>query len=61
MKAIVDEWPGILVTQAKVSLQAIGLATQLPKIKEQYECLIKLAETMESSKYTIKEAVQGIP
>ena len=33
---------GILVTQAKVSLQKSGLAGQLLKIKDQYECLVKL-------------------
>ena len=51
---------GVLVTQAKVSLQKSGLASQLLKIKDQYECLIKLKEKMESAKYTIKEAVQTI-
>ena len=51
---------GILVTQAKVSLQKSGLAGQLLKIKDQYECLVNLTENMESAKYTIKEAVQAI-
>ena len=51
---------GILVTQAKVSLQKSGLAGQLLIIKDQYECLVKLIEKMESTKYTIKEAVQAI-
>ena len=51
---------GILVTQAKVSLQKSGLAGQLLKIKDQYKCLVKLIEKMESAKYTIKEAVQAI-
>ena len=51
---------GSLVTQAKVSLQKSGLAGQLLKIKDRYECLVKLIEKMESSKYTIKEAVQAI-
>ena len=51
---------GILVTQAKVSLQKSGLAGQLLKIKNQYECLVKLIEKMDSAKYTIKEAVQEI-
>ena len=51
---------GVSVTQAKVSLQTTGLASQLLKIKDQYECLVKLIETKESAKYTIKEAVQAI-
>ena len=50
----------ILVTQAKVSLQKSGLTGQLLKIKDQYECLVKHIEKMESAKYTIKEAVQAI-
>ena len=54
------EWSGILVTQAKVSLQTTGLSTQLLKIQYQYECLVKLIETMESVKYIIEEAVQAI-
>ena len=41
---------GILVTQAKVSLQKSGLAGQLFKIKDRYECLVKLIEKMESAK-----------
>ena len=49
---------GILVTQAKVSLQKSSLAGQLLKIKDQYECLVK--EKMKSAKYTIKIAVQAI-
>ena len=62
MKAIVESFidSGILVTQAKVSLQKSGLADQLLKIKDQYEGLVKLIEKMESVKYTIKEAVQVI-
>ena len=62
VKAIVESFvgSGILVTQAKVSLQKSGLAGQLLKIKDQYECLVKLIEKMESAKYTIKEAVQAI-
>ena len=51
---------GILVTQAKVSLQKSGLVGQLLEIKDQYECLVKLIESMESAKYTIKQAVQAI-
>ena len=62
MKAFVESFvgSGILVTQAKVSLQKSGLAGQLLKIKDQYECLVKLIEKMESAKYIIKEAVQAI-
>ena len=62
MKAVVESFVGfrILVTQAKVSLQKSGLAGQLLKINDQYECLVKLTEKMESAKYTIKEAVQAI-
>ena len=51
---------GILVTQAKVSLHKKGLAGQLLKIKDQYECVVKLTEKMESAKYSIKEAIQAI-
>ena len=51
---------GILVTQAKVSLQKSNLAGQLLKIKDQYKCLVKLIEKIESAKYTFKEAVQTI-
>ena len=62
VKAIVKsfEGPGVLVTQTNASLQTNGLATgtQLLKIKDKYECLAKLIETMESTKYTIKEAMQ---
>ena len=62
VKAIVESFvgSGILITQAKVSLQKSGLAGQLLKIEDQYECLVKLIEKMESAKYTIKEAVQAI-
>ena len=62
VKATVESFvgSGILVTQAKISLQKSGLAGQLLKIKDQYECLVKLIEKMESAKYTIKEAVQAI-
>ena len=62
VKAIVEGFvgSGILVTQAKVSLQKSGVAGQLLKIKDQYECLVKLIEKMESAKHTIKEAVQAI-
>ena len=51
---------GILVTQAKISLQKSGLAGQLLKIKDQYECQVKFIEKLESAKYTIKEAVQAV-
>ena len=62
VKAIVKSFigSGSLVTQAKVSLQKSGLAGQLLKIRDQYECLVKLIEKMESAKYTIKKAVQAI-
>ena len=62
LEAIVESFVGcgILVTQAKVSLQISGLAGQLLRIKDQYECLVKLIEKMESAKYTIKKAVQAI-
>ena len=62
MKAIVKSFigSGILMIQAKVSLQKSGLAGQLFKIKDQYECLVKLIEKMGSAKYTTKEAVQAI-
>ena len=62
VKAIVKSFVGseILVTQAKVSLQKSGLAGQLLKIKDQYECQVKLIEKMESEKYTTKEAVRAI-
>ena len=56
VKAIVESFvgSGILVTQAKVSLQKSGLAGHLLKIKDQYaECLVKLIEKMKSAKYTI--------
>ena len=62
VKAIMEsfEGSGTLVTQAKVSLQTTGLATKLLKIKDQYECLVKHIETMESAKYRIKKAMQAI-
>ena len=62
VKAIMESFVHfeILVTQAKICLQKSGLAGQLLKIKDQYECLIKLIEKMESAKYTIKEAVRAI-
>ena len=42
VKAIVESFlgSGILVTQAKVSLQKSGLVGQLLKIKDQNECLV---------------------
>ena len=60
MKALVESFKGsdILVTQARVSLQKIDLATQLLKIKNQYDYLVKLIKTMENVKYNIKEAMQ---
>ena len=62
VKTIVESYvvSEIVVTQAKVSMQKSGLAGQLLKIKDQYKCLVKLIEKMESTKYTI-EAVQAIP
>ena len=62
VKSIVESFvsSGILVTQANVSLQKSGLAGQLLKIKDHYECLVKVIEKMESAKYTINEAVQTI-
>ena len=62
VKAIVESFVGcgILVTQAKISLQKSGLAGQLLKITDQYECPVKLIEKTESAKYTIKEALQAI-
>ena len=55
IKAIVESLvgSGILATQAKISLQNSGLAGQLLKIKDQYECLVKLIEKMKSAKYII--------
>ena len=52
VKVIVESFVGsrILVTQAKVSLQKSGLAGQLLKINDQYECLVKRIEKMESAK-----------
>ena len=62
VKAIAESFvdSGILVTKAKVSLTKSGLAGQMLKIKDQYQCLVKLMEKMKSAKYTIKEAVQAI-
>ena len=62
VKAIVGSFEGygILTASAKVSLQTTGLATQLLKSKNLYECVAELLETMESAKYTIKEVVQAI-
>ena len=62
VKAMVESFvgSGILVTQAKASLQKRGIAGQLLKIKDQCECLVKLIEKRESAKYTIKEAMQAI-
>ena len=62
VKAIVESFVGSgnMVTQAKISLQKSGLAVQLLKIKDQYKCLVKLTEKLESAKHAIKEAVQAI-
>ena len=51
------EGSGILVSQAKVSLQTTSIAIQLLKIKDQYKRLVKLIEMMESAKYATKTAV----
>ena len=51
---------GMLVTQAKVSLETSGLATQLLKIKDNHDNLVKLIETMESCKHAIIGVVQAI-
>ena len=61
MKAIVEsfEGSGIIVTQAKVSLQTTDIATKL-QIKDQYEYLVKLKEMIESAKYTTKKVVHTI-
>ena len=53
------EESGIFVNKANVSLQTTGLATQLLKIKNQYESLVKLAETKENANYTVKEEMQA--
>ena len=45
----------MLLTQVKFSLQTTGLVTQLHKIKDQYDCLVKLTEAMESAKYLSKK------
>ena len=62
VKAIVESFKGsgLLVNQGKASLQTPGLAAQLLKIKDQCKCLVKLIDTMESAKFTIKEALQTI-
>ena len=61
MKAIVKSFAGsgILVTQAKVSLQKSGLADQLLKIKDHYECLGKLTEEMESASIPLKNSASN--
>ena len=55
VKAIEEDFKGfgVLVNQANDNLQTPGLADQLLKIKDQYECIIKLVETMESAVYFI--------
>ena len=62
VKAIVESFKGygILVTQAKVNLPTTGLATRIFKIKDQYKCLVKLKETVESTKYTINKMAQAV-
>ena len=51
VKAIVKSFEGsdALAILAQVSLQTTGLATQLVKIRDQYECLVKIVEMMESA------------
>ena len=53
MKPIVESFvaSGILVIQAKVSLQKTGLAGQLLKIKHQYKCLVERIQKMENVFY----------
>ena len=62
MRAIVESFVsfGILVTQAKISLQRSGLSGQLLKIKDHYEFPVELIEKMASAKYTINQPVQAI-
>ena len=52
MKVVVESFEqkyGSLVTKAKVTLQTIDLATQIFKIKDQYERLVQSIEMMESA------------
>ena len=60
VKAVVESFvgSGVLVTQARVSLQKSGLAGQLLKIKHQYECQVKLIEKMESNIKTMNWQLQ---
>ena len=44
-----------------MSLQTTGFATQHVKIRDQYESLAKLMENLESVKYAMTGAMQGIP
>ena len=62
VKAIVESFvgSGILITQAKVSLQKSGFAGHLLKIKAQYECPVKTIEKTKSAKYTNNKALQAI-
>ena len=57
VKAIAESFvgSGILVTQAKVSLQKRGLAGQLLKIKDQYECLVKLIKRWKARSIPLKK------
>ena len=52
MKAILERFEGFVILVAQPTVQLL-------KFKDQYNCLVKLLETMESVKYTIKEAVQA--
>ena len=62
MKTIVEsfEGSGILVPPAAISWQTTDLATQLFKIRDQYQRLFKIIVTMESAMYTVKGAVEAI-
>ena len=62
MKAIVEsfEGSGILVNHVKVSLQTTGLATKLFKIKDYYECQVKLVETTECAILEAMRVVQEL-
>ena len=57
VKAIVESFvgSGILVTQAKVSMQKNGLAGQLLKIKNQYECLVSLSKIWKMRHISLKK------
>ena len=62
VKAIVESFvgSGILVIQAKITLQKSSFASQMLKIRDHYECQVKLIEKMVSAKYSIKGSVQAV-